>query len=239
MNSYLIVGSQYKYRREKIEKIVFKSGLKEQNWENNPDVLIIKPELSIGIGKIRKAQKFLLLKAYQAPAKVLIILNAQKLTIPAQNAFLKTLEEPPANSVIILSCSNEDQLLATVVSRCQIIKLAPKSDNTSDKNIVTFYSLYKKILKYGVGERLKFIEEYSKNREEALEFCRNMVLVLRSVLISDKKNQNRKKSKNKKDKNYQQLAAVIISFQKTILLLEKNVNVKMAMDNLLINIKQP
>lgn len=50
--------------------------------------------------------------------------NAHNLTNPAQNALLKTLEEPPNNTTLILISANKNQLLETIISRCQIVELA-------------------------------------------------------------------------------------------------------------------
>ena len=92
--------------------------------KSGPDWLVIDPEKSIGISAVRSLEKFLQRKPYQAPIKTAIITQAEKLTLPAQQALLKTLEEPPAHSQIILLCPSEEQLLPTIVSRCLVKHLA-------------------------------------------------------------------------------------------------------------------
>ena len=90
-------------------------------FKPDPDLKLIEPENnSIGIKEIRELEKFLQRKPYHDPVKTVVITQADKLTLPAQQALLKTLEEPPAHSQIILLCPNENLLLPTIVSRCQV-----------------------------------------------------------------------------------------------------------------------
>lgn len=62
-------------------------------------------------------------RPYEGSRKVIIIYEADKMTIDAQNAFLKTIEEPPQNVFIILLCEKVENILETIKSRCQIHKL--------------------------------------------------------------------------------------------------------------------
>lgn len=93
---------------------------------NSPDTLVITPEKSIGIDEVRQIQSFLSRKPYGDKNKV-YLQNAHLLTIPAQNALLKILEEPPGNSEIFLVTNQPNQLLPTVLSRVQIV---PTTQNT-------------------------------------------------------------------------------------------------------------
>ncbi len=80
----------------------------------------------LGIPVIRQ---FLIAPAGQSPArgrgKVFVIRQAELMSIPAQNALLKTLEEPPEGVTIILLCRNEQTLLPTTLSRCSLIRFGP------------------------------------------------------------------------------------------------------------------
>ena len=89
-----------------------------------PDRLIINPDKSIGIKAVRELQKFLQQKPYLLETKTVIITQAETMTLAAQQAILKTLEEPPAHSQIILLCQQTDLLLDTIVSRCRVQHLA-------------------------------------------------------------------------------------------------------------------
>ncbi len=68
--------------------------------------------------------EFMRLKPMNGNGRVCIIPEAERINIEAANAFLKTLEEPPAHSLIILTSANKDRLLPTIISRCRIIGLS-------------------------------------------------------------------------------------------------------------------
>jgi len=79
----------------------------------------------LSIEQIRRVRARLAMRAVRGPNKVGIIDQAELLTIDAQNALLKTLEEPPGQATLILVSSNRDALLGTIRSRCQCILFAP------------------------------------------------------------------------------------------------------------------
>ena len=90
---------------------------------NHPDVRIIAPEGQfIKIDQIRTLQKDVGYKPYEGKRKVYILDHAETLRPEAANALLKTLEEPSADSLIILVTANVYALLPTVISRCQLVR---------------------------------------------------------------------------------------------------------------------
>ncbi|MGI1657555.1 MAG: DNA polymerase III subunit [Desulfitobacterium sp.] len=89
---------------------------------NHPDVEVIKPaKLSLGIEQILAWQERVYRKHYEGKYKVFILEEADKLTIPAANALLKVIEEPPERTLIILSTQNAEALLPTIQSRAQAV----------------------------------------------------------------------------------------------------------------------
>ena len=110
---------------------------------NHPDVHWVESGRSkkISIDDIRLAQKEISLKPYEAKFKIFIILQAEDLTEEAQNSLLKTLEEPPAFSLIILTAANISGLLPTIISRCQIIKFYPFNYERLKETLVVDYKL--------------------------------------------------------------------------------------------------
>jgi len=70
-------------------------------------------------------QQFLSLKPFVAPLRVALLANAERMTEQAQNCLLKTLEEPPPNTVLLLTTAYPDHLLPTCLSRCQLISFSP------------------------------------------------------------------------------------------------------------------
>ena len=97
---------------------------------SHPDILHIKPAGSaIKIDQIRSLRNTLSLKPYEARHRMAILDKAQEMTIPAFNALLKILEEPPERTTMILIANKSSDLLPTIVSRCQQIRFAPVPDD--------------------------------------------------------------------------------------------------------------
>ena len=117
--------------------------------EVHPDVLMIRPEMKsrqIGIGQIvqrddsppRPLLSAIYVKPTQAPYKVGIIVSADRMTPPAANSFLKTLEEPPADTVFILLTSDLERLLETILSRCQRLNFSGESVRHRDPSLIAW-----------------------------------------------------------------------------------------------------
>ena len=100
--------------------------------KNHPDIINITHEKpnSIGIEEIRQQLiDDVAIRPYESRYKIYIVNEAQKMTLQAQNALLKTIEEPPSYAIILLLADNPDSLLPTISSRCVILNLKPVSDN--------------------------------------------------------------------------------------------------------------
>ncbi len=92
---------------------------------NHPDIIRVTHEkASIGVDDVRiQINNDIQVKPYSSPYKIYIIDEAEKLTEAAQNALLKTIEEPPVYAVLILLTNNLSALLPTILSRCITLKL--------------------------------------------------------------------------------------------------------------------
>ncbi len=104
---------------------------KQSLSKNQPDIIYVSHEKpnSIGVDDIRaQVNNDVAIKPYSSKYKVYIINEAEKMTPQAQNAILKTLEEPPAYAVIILLVSNINTLLPTILSRCVVLNMKPVRD---------------------------------------------------------------------------------------------------------------
>ena len=98
---------------------------------NHPDVIYVTHEkpASIGVDDVRRQiNDTVSIKPYSGGYKLYIVDEAQKMTVQAQNALLKTIEEPPAYVVILLLTSNEEIFLPTILSRCVKLSLKPLTD---------------------------------------------------------------------------------------------------------------
>ena len=135
--------------------------LNSENVDSSPDYINIYPDgSSIKIAQIRKLQTDIIIKPHR-DYKIYIINDAEKMTIEAQNALLKTLEEPPGYAIMILITSNKEALLDTIKSRCEIIKFLP----------ISLLDLKKYLIKNGVDEqRAQLLATFSRGSiEKALE----------------------------------------------------------------------
>ncbi len=118
--------------------------------------------------------------AFNSPTAILI--NSVDLaTEEALNAFLKNLEEPQENISYILTAESLANVLPTIVSRCQIIKITNKQINKSANENTN------KFLKIPIGERLAIIDKI-KDRGEAKEFVQNLIEVSHFNLLNSAKN---------------------------------------------------
>lgn len=84
---------------------------------------VAKDKKSLGVDEVRQLIAEISKKPYEGDKKVVIIYEAHKMTVEAQNAFLKTVEEPPQGVFIILLSESSEQILDTIKSRCQIHNL--------------------------------------------------------------------------------------------------------------------
>ena len=106
---------------------------------NHPDIIKVTHEKpnSISVDDIREqVNNTIMIKPYQGPYKVYIIPQADMMTTQAQNALLKTIEEPPEYTVIMLLTENADTLLSTINSRCVMLKLRNIKDTLIKKYLM-------------------------------------------------------------------------------------------------------
>jgi DNA polymerase-3 subunit delta' len=104
--------------------------------KNHPDfhcITMKEGESSIKIDQIRAIETVVQKHAYRASRIVCIIRSAEEMTDQAQNALLKTLEQPPSNVIIILTVTNISAVLSTILSRCQIINVPTMPQKNIEK----------------------------------------------------------------------------------------------------------
>ena len=105
---------------------------------NHPDVPFIEPDgASLKIDQIRALQRQVALSPVEGRWKVYILREMERATAEAANALLKTLEEPPSHAVLILTASEAEVLLPTIVSRCQTVPLRPLSQQAIAQALVS------------------------------------------------------------------------------------------------------
>jgi DNA polymerase-3 subunit delta' len=95
----------------------------------------------IGVDEAHEIVKSLTLKSYEGGYKVMIIWMAEKLNTPAANKLLKLIEEPPEKTIFILIAEDEEQIINTILSRCQILHFPPLPEDTITEALVAKYQV--------------------------------------------------------------------------------------------------
>ena len=155
-----------------------------------PDMSIVQAESEGGIIKvdqIREARRMLTLKPYMANYRVALFLRFQESNDNAANALLKTLEEAPSYAVLILTADNPEQLLPTIVSRCEVLRLRPLEIGKVQNELETrgldkgSAKLIAHISGGRFGYALRLIENESllNTREERLNELQNLIAASR------------------------------------------------------------
>ena len=106
---------------------------------NHPDLIYVTHEkpASIGVDEIREQiNNTIMIRPYSSYYKIYIVDEAEKMTVQAQNALLKTIEEPPSYAVILLLTTNQDAFLPTILSRCVQLKLKPLRDSVVKEYLI-------------------------------------------------------------------------------------------------------
>lgn len=153
---------------------------------NHPDVFYVKPmkKKSIGVDDIRsQIQESIQIKPYKYPYKIYIIDQADLLTEQAQNALLKTIEEPPPYAMLFLLSKNRNSFLPTIRSRCVLLQLPPISQEKirdyliRHKEIPDYQAkLYTQFSSGTIGQAIKLSssEEFIAMRKDITELLHQL-----------------------------------------------------------------
>jgi DNA polymerase III gamma/tau subunit len=156
----------------------------DENKISRFDKEVIETEKAVGIGDIRKLQEKLFLKPLQSEMKAVVLEAFFGMTADSQNAFLKVLEEPPANTIILILSLALDFFLPTVMSRCNLINL-DTTKKISEQEIADNLQLISEIKNGTTSKALKVAGDYGKDREVALEFLEGLIISLHTNLERD------------------------------------------------------
>lgn len=151
---------------------------------NQPDIIYISHEKpnTIGVEDIRtQINGDITIKPYSSPRKIYIMNEGEKMTVQAQNALLKTLEEPPEYAVILILTTNVDELLPTILSRCVVLNMKPVTDAQVKKYLMEELGVpdYKANIcvafargNIGKAKLLASSEEFEKVKDEAITLAK-------------------------------------------------------------------
>lgn len=255
---------------------------------NQPDIIYVTHEKpgSISVDDIRgQVNGDIQIKPYSSPYKIYIIDEAEKLTQQAQNALLKTIEEPPAYAIIMLLTANEGMLLQTIKSRCVTLTMKPvplpmicqylmeelqipdyradicvafSQGNVGKARRLATSDSFGEMLEHALHmvkyisemepsdlvEDLKKINTYKMDIQDYLDLLMvwyRDVLMFKatrdadSLVFSNELNSIRDKAK---DSSYEGLECIIKALEKAKVRLNANVNFDMAMELLLLTMKE-
>ena len=153
---------------------------------NHPDIIYLQHEKpgTIGVDDVRLGvNDTVVIKPYSSRYKVYIIEEAEKMTPQAQNALLKTIEEPPEYAVFIMLCNSLEQILPTILSRCIVLKMKPVLDDEMRKYLMQVLKVpdYRAEIciafargNVGRAKALAQSEDFDKIRKEALSLLKNI-----------------------------------------------------------------
>jgi len=178
MHSYLIIGSDEQSRTKEIQArldaldiFVF-------------DVITINAsQSSIGINDVREFISRLQLLPSQSPMVAGIIPDASLLTMEAQQALLKTLEEPPSTAILFLGISQKNMLLPTVLSRLESVVLKEQNTTLTSTRSINKDSIIS-LLSASSGQRLSILSLPCKTKEESKLFLSDAIDILREQLLT-------------------------------------------------------
>lgn len=145
----------------------------------HPDVFFIEPKgasHSVGIDEIREAINRANLKPYEGKKKVFIINSAHSMNAAASNAFLKTLEEPPDNTVFILISRSEKELLPTIASRSHTVRFFASDPELVERALAEKFNITKSEARVLSNFSSGRIGEAVRMKEEGLLQNKNSLL---------------------------------------------------------------
>jgi DNA polymerase-3 subunit delta' len=179
----------------------------------NIDLMVVQAESEGGtlkVEQVREVTKFLSLKPYLSPFKIVLFLRFQEANANAQNALLKTLEEAPGYALLLLTADNAEQLFPTIVSRCEILRLRPLTVEAVAEFLVTkgVETEKARLLGHLSGGRPGYALRLSQD-EKALAFRAEKLDDLRALLPAKRRERFAYAEKLAKDKD---------AFRQTLLL---------------------
>lgn len=166
--------------RQDIEPCQECHSCKQALSSNHPDIIYITHEKpnTISVDDIRsQINGDVAIKPYKGPKKIYIMSEGEKMTVQAQNALLKTLEEPPEYAVILILTTNVNSLLPTILSRCVVLNMKPAKDSQIKEFLMKTMEIpdYKADVcvafargNVGKARLLASSEEFDKVKEEAI-----------------------------------------------------------------------
>lgn len=216
MQSFLITA------KDKIKASSYVSNFLKEKGVDPIDINLHAFEKIMGIEEVRNIQKKIILRPFKGKTKAVVIDAYSEITVQAQNALLKVLEEPPANTIIIISTAKKELLLSTIISRCKIIELKEKETNLANEDLLQLGNILNIVLNGKIGGKLKIAQDIATNKDGAVLWLEKMSIFVRKKLVE-----------SYNDPKYLNF---LKSLQKTYAVIKStNVNQRIALENLFLS----
>jgi DNA polymerase-3 subunit delta' len=196
-----------------------KDDYKQVFFTEHPDVgLVIPFNKNILVDAIRELEREAYFRPFEAPARVFIIEDADKMNDAASNALLKTLEEPASTSYIFLISSRPDSMLQTIHSRCQVIRFACLDAKEIEKYLLKTEKfspvdagLISRLCSGSIGRALSMdVEKFYAQREAMMRVLQSVITNEgRSALLQTAESMNDPKNKDAYETALETLQALI------------------------------
>jgi len=182
MQSFLIVAK---------DKNLASSCASDLLKKDNVDPIDINTQIYekiMGIEDVRNIQKAILLKPFRGKTKAVVIDAYESITTEAQNALLKILEEPPANTVLIILTAKKDLILPTIISRCKVLFLQEDEIKLTENDLSELEKTLNTLLSGKIGDRLKIAQDVTKNKDDSALWLERMAIFVKNKLIKENEN---------------------------------------------------
>jgi DNA polymerase-3 subunit delta' len=213
---------------------------------NHPDVTLVQAAAeTIGIDAVRQLQRDIYIRPYEGKKKVCILHEGEKMTMQAQNCLLKVLEEPPSGGMVIITTKNGQNLLPTVVSRCQMLTVDMPDALQGRQD---YRDIVAAIMQKGFIDAAACIEQAFKGQNKSVtEFLDYLLITLRDILVTKVVNDtNLVYIKNNNDfiremasrLSYRKISRLIDAVSRAAEDIRHNVNFQLSMEALLLEIQE-
>ena len=222
---------------------------KQAEGRNHPDIIRITHEKpnTISVDDIRQQLcGDIMIKPYKGPYKIYIVDEAEKLNVQAQNALLKTIEEPPAYAVILLLTTNAESFLPTILSRCVTLHCKPLSEEFGQMKEHAIH-LVKYIQEMQISELINSMHKITEFKADISDYLDLLMVWYRDVLLykatwnpssivfSDEIHTLRKMASQS---SYEGIENILKALDKAKIRLNANVNFDLTMELLLLTMKE-
>ncbi|WP_051533821.1 ATP-binding protein [Desulfitibacter alkalitolerans] len=212
---------------------------------SHPDIYILRPDgSSMKIHQIREMQKHLAYKIYEGKYKVIILEEADKLTLQGANSLLKILEEPMPQTIFILLAASQREIPDTIISRCQRIYFGEEVDQHDYPETI---KILEDVFSEDFARTLSLIEKLEKEDKEHLKQRINGLMVLIRDLVVLKSTKEEKlinisqlsnSSLEKIAVNHEKLVKILEKLYKSLKDLDRNANKRLLLESLFLTMKR-